>query len=217
VGWIPVLIQYYGFGLLLSGFLWIGITATVGGGSMATWKCISASIKVALLVGITYRANREVVRCFNATPGSKLYRDNVRQAGGGRDSQRLLLEAALGAGLMDEVPDRSTVPIAREYPFWYDATYSRFFFAAHAGKPLETVPPTVGPGRPGAQTYRGRDVLVGREAGYVILSRVGNGDDARERGVPIVRTPPLHPPSRSFPRGNRPDGPRHGSRRVGGR
>jgi hypothetical protein len=174
VGWSPVLIQYYGVGLLLSGGVWLGVGATVGGGAGASRKCVAASLLVAMLVGITYRANRDVVRCFNASPGSRLYRTYVVQGGGGRHDERRLLESALGAGLLDEVPERSTVQVANEYPYWYDATYSSFFYAAHAGKAFETVTPSAGAVPKGSPAYRVRDVLVGRDSGYVVLSRVSS-------------------------------------------
>ena len=96
VGWIPVLIQSYGVGLLLSGGLWICANATIGGGAKASWKCIVASLLVATIVGITYRANEEVARCFIVSPGTKRFRGELGMAGGGFHYQRLLLEAAQG-------------------------------------------------------------------------------------------------------------------------
>ena len=175
VGWIPALIQYYGVGLLLSAGLWIGVRSTFGGGPGASWKCVAAALLVAATVGITDRANREVVHCFNASPGSKRYRDLVARAGGTWHDQRRLLEAALDAGLLEEVPEHSAIQTTHEYPFWYDATYSRFFYAAYAGKAFDSVSTSTGPGPEGARAYRVRDILVAPDAGHVTLSRMAPG------------------------------------------
>ncbi len=169
VGWIPLLIQDYGVGLLLAAALWKFVEATVLGGSNALSKRLVVALLVGVVVSVTYRANQDVVRCFNAVPGSRLFRGVVGNAGGAWHEQRKLLESALGAGLLAEIPEKSTVVIAREYPYWYDSTYSRFFYAAHSGKSLVTLPPGASPA-PG-EAYRVRDVLLGRESGYVVLSR----------------------------------------------
>jgi hypothetical protein len=182
VGWIPALIEYYGVGLILSTVLWNAVSAVVGGGSRARWKCLAASMVVALLVGVTYRANLDVVRCFNARLGAEEYRDSVGAAGGSRDAERLLLQAALDSGLMDPVPDRSIVQSAHQYPFWYDASFTRFFYAARAGKQFLILPPATGAGPDG---YRVRDVLLGPDSGYVVLSR----------GIRGPLTPDDQPPS----------------------
>ncbi len=49
VGWIAVLIEYYGVGLILSSVLWNAVNALVGGGSRAAWKCLAASMLVGSL------------------------------------------------------------------------------------------------------------------------------------------------------------------------
>ena len=168
VGWIGVLVEYYGVGLLLAPGLWNVVNATAGGGAKARWKCLAASMLVAGLVGVTYRANLDVVRCFNAQLGSDHYRDVVGQSGGAREGQRRLLECALDSGLLDDVPELSIVQLAQVYPFWYDEAFSRFFYAAHAGKSFTTLPPWAGAGLEG---YRVREVLLGADSGYVVLSR----------------------------------------------
>ena len=168
VGWIGALVEYYGVALILSAGLWNLVAATLGGGPRAAWKVVAASAVVAGLVGLTYRANVDVVRCFNAAPGSRLYRADVMHSGGTHDGERRLLEAALGSGLLADVPERSVVQLARMYPFWYDPTFSRFFYAAYAGKTIATVAPWTGPA---AEGYRVREVALGRDSGYVILSR----------------------------------------------
>jgi len=181
VGWIAALIEYYGVGLILSAGLWNLVAAAAGGGPRARWKCLAASALVGSLVGMTYRANLDVVRCFNAQYGSSLYRDTVGQSGGAHDEQRLLLESALAAGLMDDVPEGAVVQCAHLYPFWYDTTFSRFFYAAHAGKSFQTLPPWAGTGMPVSEGYRVRDVQEGPGAsGYVVLARGVRGPELPE-------------------------------------
>ena len=216
VGWIPALISTYGVGLLLAGWLWLTVKATIAGGADATWKCVVAAFLVAMLMGITYRANREVVHCFDAARGSKAFREEVARAGGGRHVQRQLLEAALGAGLLDDVPAGARLQLAHEYPYWYDATYARYFFAAYAGKAFETLPPSADRGRNEPNAYRVRDALIGRDGGgYVVLSHhSGTRIYVRDPGsrlrpptekITTVRSGPdwaiysLDGPTRSFP------------------
>ncbi len=168
VGWIAVLIEYYGVALLLSTAVWNVVVAMAGGGSRASWKCLTASMLVAGLVGVTYRANLDVVRCFNAPLGSAEYREAVGQSGGARDGQRRLLEAALASGLLADVPEHSNVQLSQVYPFWYDVAFSRFFYAAYARKSFNTLPPWIGAGLDG---YHVREAVLGDDSGYVVLSR----------------------------------------------
>ena len=171
VGWIPALIQYYGVALILASGLWTLVGLSALGGPRAAWKCVAAAGLVASVVGLTYRANVRVVACFNAPVGSPLYRETVGMAGGTFDAQRKLLEAAYGSGLLDEVPDRSVVQPAREYPFWYDAKFARFFVAAYSGKAMVTVPAALRFGPEGAGVYRVHEAIDGADSGSVVLSK----------------------------------------------
>ncbi len=192
VGWIPTLIQYYGVGLILASGLWSLVGLSALGGPRAAWKCVAAAGLVASVVGLTYRANVQVVACFNAPAGSPLYRETVGMAGGSFAARRELLEAAYGSGLLDEVPERSIVQPAREYPFWYDAKFARFFVAAYAGKPMETVPAALRFGPEGAGVYRVRDALDGADSGFVVLSKGAVGPEPASEGLRLYfRNPKL--------------------------
>ncbi|QDV35981.1 hypothetical protein ElP_38910 [Tautonia plasticadhaerens] len=199
VGWIPVLIQIFGVALAGSAILWALIESPAGGGPGARWKALLASMLVASTVGITYRANEEVARCFLAAPGTERFRTEVGVAGGGHHHPRLLLEAALRAGLLDEVPEHATVERTRDYPFWYDATYAPLFFASYAGKPVDSPgpssPPVPTPAP--ADSYRVRDMHTWRGFGAVLLSRrtgggEPGGDPAEDRALRLyVRHPSI--------------------------
>jgi hypothetical protein len=134
-----------------------------------------------MIIGITFRANMEVDRCFVSPAGTKRFRNELGIAGGGFHYQRLLLESALKHGLLQDLPEHSTVQIAHVYPFWYDANYSKHFFAAYAGKSLNTVPPspTVAQPQAGPDLYQVRDELLRPDAGYVVLSRLSSQPDAK--------------------------------------
>ncbi len=191
VGWIPVLLQCYGVGLVVSGGLWWATESTRLGGPGAPGKRLATAIGVALLLGITARANEEVVRCFTAVPGSPRYRGTVAIAGGGYQYQRELLEAAFRAGLLDPVPSDARVDLAREYPYWYDRTYSRWFFATYAGKSVTTQPPSGAQGLPGS--FRVRDSRSYRGTGFVVLSRSADDSGPATSLRLFVRHPDLGP------------------------
>jgi hypothetical protein len=114
-------------------------------------------------------------------------------AGGGFQDERLLLEAAFKAGLMDEVPEDSKVELNSEYPFWYDATYSRIFYAAHTGKAFQTVNLAFHHGDLAAGAYRVREVpRWGPGYGFVLLSHRPDAGQAAGGGLRLfVRHPSL--------------------------
>ena len=86
--------------------------------------------------------------------------------------QRVNMELALAAGIMDDVPAGSVLELANSYMHWHDTRYAECFYAKHTdrlyhiagGKGTPTVP---------AQIFRIRDVSMSERAGFVILSRVG--------------------------------------------
>jgi hypothetical protein len=116
---ISVYVEFYGVGL---------ITASIIAGSLVRlaasnrWLLVSSSIFSVLLGGTlatTNYANQQV----------------TRDSGWGWRDQRLNLEAALQAGLVEAVPDGSTLILQHRYPWWHDY-YSSFFYFQHAGKRL---------------------------------------------------------------------------------
>jgi hypothetical protein len=207
VGWVPVLIECYGMGLVLATILWWAISLRAMGGSFARWKCVFVAAMVAVVTGVTYRANVEVATCLNAPWGTQHYREQSALHGGYSDQNRRLLESALGSGLMEAVPERSVVLLANEYAIWHTPLNSIYFFAAYASKVFITeVPSAQVPAskcqeiflgflgehsltpRPG-RAYRLRDVCLSRKSGYVVLwpadpgasGQCGEADDGEFR------------------------------------
>jgi hypothetical protein len=215
VGWVPVLIECYGMGLVLAMLLWWMISLRPMGGSFAPWKCVGVAVLIAVVTGLTYRANEEVAISLNAPWGTPDFRERSAWHGGHADQQRRLMESALLSGLMDGVPERSVVLLGSEYPNWQTPLLSMYFYAAYASKVLVTETPSAQdptspnhelfkeflgghaikprPGRP----YRVREVSLASESGYVVLWQVdrdapGQGGDAEDGDVRLfVRHPRL--------------------------
>ena len=162
-----------------------------GGGSFGRGKCLAASMMVASVVGLTYRANVEVAACFNASPGTARFREFAGSHGAAWHLPRLNMEAALNSGLMDDVPATSTVQVFQEYPYWHNAQYGSFFYAKHANKRLIVASPA--PTLPASPTYQVRDLFQGASTGFVVLSQVDlDGMNHRRKGVATVRQKPRH-------------------------
>jgi hypothetical protein len=200
VGWIPVLLQYYGVALVLTAGLWRWLTRPRRGGAIARWEGVAAALALAALTGLTSRINREVAVWFNAPPGTREDSTIARDHCSAWHFHRLNLEAALHAGLMDEVPATARVQLAHDYRFWHgrNAAMSRYFYAMHTSKAFAEVSPQVrAPAASGTPVYRVRDVITGRTGGYVVLSPVGSDrpgqtSAADARGVRVfVRHPRL--------------------------
>jgi hypothetical protein len=191
VGWIPVMTQYFGVALLLASGIWGAVGLEGGGGAFARGKCLAASGLVACLVGLTFRANVEVARCFNAPPGSGRFREFAGSHGASWHLPRINLEAALDAGLMDEVPARSTVQLANSYPYWHDAAWAPFFYAKHTNKALTLTLTTATP--TSVWTFKVRDLFEDRRTGFVVLSEVvADGSMSAGRALRLfVRCPGL--------------------------
>ena len=140
VGWIGVMIQYYGMALILAVSIRMASASAILGGPFARWKCLVASGLVAALLGLTYRTNQDVAAKINATPGSEDHRLIAGLHGASWHSYRLNVEAALRSGLMDEVPGRAVLQMVNVYPYWHDATFGKYFYATQTGKVIETMP-----------------------------------------------------------------------------
>ena len=190
VGWVPVLIECYGMGLVLATLLWWMISLRPLGGSFAPWKCAGVAVLIAAVTGLTYRANEEVAACLNAPWGTPDYRERALSHSGQWDQQRRLLESALRSGLMKGVPRYSVVLLANQYPNWQTPLLSMYFYAAYTAKVLVTVAPSAqAPSSPDFALFREfleahrikpcsdrayglRDVSLDRKSGYVVLWRV---------------------------------------------
>jgi hypothetical protein len=196
IGYTPVYLQYFGVGLVLAVGAWSLLSMLSPGGTHRRRARMAMAILVAATAGLTYRANAVVVDTLEKPHP---YNPSTRATWGCWNQQRRNLESALRTGLLDEVPDHSVVLLANEYPGWHDHPHSRYFYAMHSGKLLETTPLAScskgdycwflskagrkphGPAmRP--STYLLRDVFQGEGDGYVVLS----SDAARDgEGRPL--------------------------------
>ena len=195
VGWIGVMVQYYGVALLLALGIWRLVATRGAGGPFARWKCLVASATLASVLGITYRANIEVATALNAPPGSDRYRQFVGNHGASWHLHRMNLVAAIDAGVMSEVPSGSRVQLVHLYPLWHDSLYGQFFYTKQTGKLIETVPtklPTQLP--PVTPVFRIRDVLRDRKTGFVVVTPAEvEPDQASTKGQLTGRVFVRHP------------------------
>ncbi len=207
VGWIGVMVQYHGVGLLVSLALWQGVASSLAGGSFARWKCLAASALVGGLLGLTFRANIEVATAFNAPPGSDRYRQFAGDHGASWHLHRTNLVAALDSGVMDDVPSGSRVELANAYPYWHDSLYGQFFYAKQTGKRIETFPSQI-PTRlpPDAPIFRVRDAVRNSRIGMVLVTAstsapfgIAPNPERSAPGRVFVRHPGLQPDPDKLP------------------
>jgi len=193
VGWIVVMIQYFGVGLLLATGIWMRLWRR-SGGRLAHYRSALVSVLVAALMGLTYRANTMAADCFSAAPGSPHFCVMAVIHSSAYHAQRLNLESALDAGLMDDVPDGSMLELANTYPLWHDSGHGKFFYAKHTRKSFALAMPTaLDHPIDRSSAYRVRDFALGPQSGFVVLSRIGvdettTGEETRL----FVRHPGLH-------------------------
>jgi hypothetical protein len=211
--YLSVYIQYFGAGLLLAALAWGALSRTPASGRLRLGARIVMSVLVAAVAAVTFRANATLVACIPRHEDALDYNTVVGSMWGCWDEHRRNLEAALRAGLMDDVPEHSEVRLSNEYPAWYDHAHSRYFFAAYSGRVFRTVPCTDrwrrdswfyrkwgdrGP-RPSGTPFRVRDVCLDAKTGYVVLSREtpsgrdGGPEPAGAREAGDVRVFVRHP------------------------
>jgi hypothetical protein len=188
LGYLPVYLQYYGVGLLLAAGVWSLLSRTAPGGVRRRWSRVVTAGLVALTAGVTYRANATLVDRLETPLESPLINRVVADVWGCWNEHRRNLESALHAGLLDDVPDHALVYLANEYPAFHDRPHSRYFYAMHSGKVIESIPLTAqcgegcwfrrkaslqprSPATP-SPPFLLRDVCLGKTAGYVVLSRL---------------------------------------------
>jgi MFS family permease len=167
VGWISVLTQLFGVALVFATIGWAWVASAWLGGRFARGKCLAVATLVALGLGLNERANREVAACFSAPVGSPRNRAFAASHGASWHLPRLNIEAALDAGLLEDVPARANLQVTHQYPYWHDPMYGPMFYAKHTGKPLTVAAESSAPG------YRIRDLCVDATTGYVVLSEQG--------------------------------------------
>lgn len=206
-GYLPVYFQCFGVGLLLAAAL-RGPLARAAGAAPPRAACVVGAAAVAVVVGLSYRANCETVSRLVAPPGTRRFHDHASWHGGSWHFHRLNVEAALAAGLLEDVPENAPLVLANMYPNWHHQPNCTWFYAQHAGKVLAAFPqgdwspsapehaglkafvdarPAV-PGPP----FRLRDVCRGRHSGFVVLERLPDGGGAAGGGLRLfVRHPDL--------------------------
>ncbi len=196
VGWIGVMVQYYGVGLLAALGIWRFVAVQVEvqvevQGSGGRNRCGIVAAVLAATLGLTFRANQEVATAMNAAPGSRLYRQFAADHGTAWHWQRRNLIAAVDAGVMDEVPDGSRVQLDNLYPLWHDTLYGQFFYSKQTSKRIETLP-TVLPTRlpADAPLFRVHDLNPTRQMGLVLVVPVGA---STHEGRLFVRHPAIQP------------------------
>ena len=173
VGWIGVIVQYFGVALLLAQGTWRLVGSAGAGGPFARRKCLAAATGIAVVLGITYRANVEVAAAINAPPGSARYRQSAANHGAAWHLHRMNLVAAIDGGVMEPVPAGSRVRVAHLYPFWHDALYGQYFYTKQTGRLIETDPIAVPTRLPAdAPVFRVRDVVRDRKIGLVVVTPV---------------------------------------------
>ena len=207
VGWISVMVEYYGMGLLLALGFWRLVASRRLGGSFARRKCLGTAILMASVLSLTYRANIEVATAINAPPGSDRFRQFAAIHGSSWHLQRMNLELALKSGVMDDIPHGSRLQLANFYPFWHDSLYGSFFYTTHARKPLRTDPSQI-PSQPApdAPLFRVREFVRDRKIGVVLVTPAGVALSGSPLASPdsqgriFVHHPGLRPTSLALPR-----------------
>ncbi|QDV33033.1 hypothetical protein [Tautonia plasticadhaerens] len=169
-GYLPVYLQCFGVGLLSA----TGLRAVIARPGRARWAVAVAASAFGLVAGLTYRSNAEVAISLNAPPGTRAY--NLVAAGmcGEGHFPRVNIEAALRAGLMEEIPEGATLLMTNAYLNWHDEPFGRFFYAMHLDRgSLAVRERSAGVDLPADGAFVVRDACLGRESGYVLLWRVG--------------------------------------------
>ncbi|MEW4570911.1 hypothetical protein AB1L88_23840 [Tautonia sp. JC769] len=209
-GYVPVYIQYYGVGLVLASGM--GALATRWGRAGSRSRLVlrgAMAMTLAGAIGVSYRAIDATCEALVSPPGSAHFNETAFRMEGGWHHARVNLEAALRAGLLEEVPEYSHLYPANEYAPWHSTVFSLFFYAMNAEKILAVMPPSFVDGSSASagahQTllnqkpmmagsrYRIADTCFGPRSGYVLVWPEGDGAD--RQGAParlFVRYPEAH-------------------------
>lgn len=206
LGWIQVLCQSFGVALTLACLAWAAVGRTGSTPGPRRWgRELILALAVPVLVGTTYGANRIVALAFNAPPGSRYHAPIAADHVAAWHYPRLNLEAALHAGLLTALPPNATLELAHPHPVWHTPPHAQYFYAMHSGRTLALRTPGERSPRPGS-IYRLRDVCVGQQSGFVVLSPC----DPAVRDEPVrlfVRDPRLTRPAGRAHLQLRADGP----------
>ena len=187
-GYLPVYMQCFGMGLLIASVLnkWMEWVQKRG----RSIRLVSAAMALAFAVSsaLTYRANERTAFCLIAPPGSPRFSAETGGMGGSYHAQRRTIEAAIGAGLLDDVPSGAALLLEHSYPDWHDAAFAPFFYRTYQDRPFAVVPRP--PEVVGIDAFVVRDRVIGLDVGSVLLWRTGGDRAARL----FVRHPRLGTP-----------------------
>jgi hypothetical protein len=139
-GYIPVYIEYYGVALMFATVAWEVFSRLPAGGFRSRWPRFLMACLVAAVGALTYQANVRVAKALAKPPEAPDFNPIAGAMMGCHHNHRLNLEAALRAGLVEEVPDHSLVFLANEYHWWYEWMHASQFYAMHSSKKLTAVP-----------------------------------------------------------------------------
>lgn len=156
VGYLPVYIEYYGIGLLgaCGGTF---VLARLASAPRARAVAVAGlALVFASVSSLTYCANQQVT-VFLARP----YHDD-----------RLNVEMALRAGLIDDLPERTLLILDHEYHWWHGPEGSVHFYAQHTGKVLHTVLRSRLASLPQESAYELKDCCLDEHSGSVLVSKV---------------------------------------------
>ncbi len=176
--YIPVFVQYFGVAILLT-----ALARTLARGfptrGAALWLRLALAAFLGCATAVTYRSNVAFVESLLAPPGSPDFNVEAYYMGAWHQD-RLNLEAAMHAGLLDPVPPHARLLPDHGLGMPFDGV---FFYAMHTGKVLEPIAPervAISPPAPtSAPVFRVREVALSESAGYAILFRDDGGPEAR--------------------------------------
>jgi hypothetical protein len=139
VGYLPVYIQYFGVATAFAAACWAALRRLPARRGIRTAAAVSLAAAAAGMAAVNDRANGELADALTRTPDAADYNPTAGVVEAGYNSHRANLEAALHAGLLDDVPEHAVVQLAHEYPGWHNTPHSAYFYAMHSGKVVETV------------------------------------------------------------------------------
>ena len=200
VGWIGVMVQYYGVGLLLALGCWRFLAHRIGDGSFVRWKTLIVAAVLSGVLAVTYRANIEVATAINAPPGSDRFRQYAADHGAAWHWHRLNLIAALDAGVLGEDVHEARVELANQYPFWHDNIYGQYFYTKQTGRRIETWPSHF-PSHLSADapTFHVSDMVRDRKVSFVVVTPVGHPRIKAATGRVFVKHPSIRADGSELP------------------
>ncbi|MDB5348990.1 MAG: hypothetical protein JWN86_237, partial [Planctomycetota bacterium] len=108
-GYLPVYVQYFGVGLLLAWLIRSALDRLASRVALTRVARVALTVVVGITTCLTYRANCTTAVGLVSPPGSRTFNQEAAWNDGIWHDRRNNLEAALHAGLLDDVPEHSQV------------------------------------------------------------------------------------------------------------